>query len=79
MKSVKVTELRQNLPRYLAKVRRGERIRVTARGKAIAELTPPSATQAEIDAARRRLKASVVKYERPFDPVIEPGEWEANH
>jgi prevent-host-death family protein len=78
VKSIKVTELRQNLPAYLAKVKRGERVRVTSRGKAIAELAPPSATRAEIDGARKRLKGSVIKYERPFDPVIEPGDWEAN-
>lgn len=78
MKPVKVTELRQNLPQYLAKVRRGERIRVTSRGKTIAELGPPSATQAEIEAARKRLKGSLVKYERPLDPATDPADWEAN-
>jgi prevent-host-death family protein len=78
MKPVKVTELRQNLPQYLARVRRGERIRVTSRGKTIAELAPPSATQAEIEAARKRLKGSLVKYERPFDPAADPADWEAN-
>jgi prevent-host-death family protein len=78
MKEVKVTELRQNLPEYLAKVRRGERVRVTSRGKAIAEIAPPSTSKKDIDAARSRLRGSVVKYERPLEPVIEPGEWEIN-
>ncbi len=41
MKEVNATELRQNLPAYLAQVQRGERIQVTARGKVIAELAPP--------------------------------------
>ena len=78
MKMIKVTELRQNLPQYLAKVRRGERIRVSSRGKAIAELAPPTATPAEVEAARKRLKGSVVKYDRPLAPATEPGDWEAN-
>lgn len=78
MKMVKVTELRQNLPQYLARVRRGERIRVSSRGKAIAELAPPAATPAEVEAARKRLKGSVVQYDRPLDPATEAGDWEAN-
>ncbi len=78
MREVKVTELRQNLPEYLARVRRGERVRVTSRGKAIAEIAPPSASKKEIEAARSRLRGSVVKYERPLDPVIDPGEWDVH-
>ena len=78
MKEVKVTELRQNLPLYLAKVRRGERVRVTSRGKVIAELTPPAAAKEEVEAARARLRGSVRRYERPLDPVIDPREWDVN-
>jgi len=40
MRHVKVSRLRQDLPAYLAKVARGERVRVTLRGKAIAEIVP---------------------------------------
>ncbi|MGQ0522074.1 MAG: type II toxin-antitoxin system Phd/YefM family antitoxin [Betaproteobacteria bacterium] len=78
METVKVTELRQNLPEYLAKVKRGRRVRVTSRGQVVAELAPPSATSEEVDAARARLRGSVVKYERPTEPVIDPGEWDVN-
>lgn len=78
MKKVKVTELRQNLPSYLAKVRRGERVRVTSRGKVIAELAPPAPEKGEIEAARQRLRGSVLRYERPLDPVVEPREWDVN-
>lgn len=78
MKDVKVTELRQNLPGYLAKVKRGERVRVTSRGKVIAEIAPPSATREEVEAARARLRGSLLKYDEPTAPVIDPGEWEAN-
>lgn len=76
MDEVKVTELRQNLPAYLAKVRRGQRIKVTSRGKVIAEIVPPTADKGEADAARARLRGSVVKYDRPLEPVFDAEEWE---
>jgi prevent-host-death family protein len=57
MKDVKVTELRQNLLAYLARVRKGERLRVTSRGKVIAEIAP--ALGVGIRAARERLRGSV--------------------
>jgi prevent-host-death family protein len=76
MDDVKVTELRQNLPAYLAKVRRGQRIRVTSRGKVIAEIVPPTADKGEADAARARLRGSVLKYDRPLEPVFDAEEWE---
>lgn len=78
MEDVKVTELRQNLPAYLAKVRRGERVRVTSRGKVIAEIAPPSVSRKDVEAARARLRGSLLKYDRPTEPVIDPGEWEVN-
>lgn len=75
---VNVTELRQNLPAYLARVRKGERLRVTSRGKVIAELAPPAANKSESEEARKRLRGSVLRFDRPTDPVFEPGEWEVN-
>ncbi len=78
MEEVKITELRQNLPEYLARVQRGERVRVTSRGKVIAEIVPPSASRKDVEAARARLRGSVLKYDRPTEPVIDPGEWEVN-
>jgi len=54
MKHVKVTELRQKLPEYMAKVRRGERFRVTSRGRVIAEIAPPAARRTK---RRRRGRA----------------------
>ena len=77
-KDVKVTELRQKLPEYLARVRAGERLRVTSRGQVIAEITPPAAPKNEAAAARARLKGSVLRYDHPLDPVIAPEEWEMN-
>lgn len=59
-------------------MKRGQRVRVTSRGKVIAELTPPSTSRAEVEAARARLRGSVVKYHKPTEPVIDPGEWDVN-
>lgn len=55
MIKVNVTELRNNLPTYLGKVKTGEEVAVTSRGRVIARLVP------EIDessAARQRLLAA---------------------
>lgn len=52
MPKVKVTELRQNLPAYLAQVRKGEEIEVTVHGKVIARIVPEADRRA---AARQRL------------------------
>jgi len=78
MKDVKVTVLRQKLPEYLARVRRGERVRVTSRGRVIAEIGPPSVAKDDAEAARKRLRGSVLRYERPLEPVIDPREWDVN-
>jgi len=78
MKKVNVTELRQNLPAYLARVRRGERIKVTSRGTVIAEIAPPAPSPDKVAAARARLRGSVRRYERPLEPVIDPAEWDMN-
>jgi prevent-host-death family protein len=78
MDNVNVTELRQNLPAYLAKVRRGQRLKVTSRGKVIAEIVPPAADKGEADAARARLRGSVLKHDRPLEPVFDSTEWEMN-
>ena len=78
MKDVKVSELRQKLPEYLAKARRGERLRVTSRGKAIAEIGPPAPSSDRVAAARARLRGSLRSYHRPLEPVIDPAEWEVN-
>ncbi len=78
MKEVNVTELRQNLPGYLGRVRRGERIRVTSRGTAVAELAPPASPPDLVAAARARLRGSVLRYQRPLEPVFDASEWDMN-
>jgi prevent-host-death family protein len=49
---VKVTELRQNLPAYLARVKRGEELEVMVHGKVVARIVPE---QDRAEAARKRL------------------------
>lgn len=78
MSDVKVTELRQNLPAYLARVQKGERLRVTSRGKVIAELSPPAPSKAESEKAWKRLRGTVLRFDRPTDPIFDPEEWDVN-
>lgn len=78
MKEVNVTALRRNLPDYLAQVEQGETLKVTLRGRVIAEITPPAPDADLSDAARARLRGSLLRYDAPFEPVIAPDEWEMN-
>jgi prevent-host-death family protein len=54
MLNVNVTDLRNHLPEYLKKVKAGEEVAVTSRGKVIARLVPETDESA---AARQRLEA----------------------
>jgi len=76
MSEVNITELRQNLPDYLAEVRKGKELKVTVHGKVIARIVP------EIDAkdsARRRLAALRAKC-KVGDVISPAGErWDAEH
>jgi prevent-host-death family protein len=76
MKRVNVTTLRQHLPEYLARVERGETLGVTVRGRVIATIAPPAPERSAAEAARARLRGSVVRFEAPLEPVIAPQEWE---
>jgi prevent-host-death family protein len=76
--NVKVTELRRNLPSYLRRVRRGERIRVTSHGQVIAELAPATSLPEEAESARKRLRGSLLRYDQPFEPVVPEESWSAN-
>lgn len=78
MADVNVTELRQRLPAYLSRVRRGERIQVTSRGKVIAEIAPPPPSTSDAAPARSRLRGTLVRYEGPTEPVFDPEEWDVN-
>ena len=78
MKDVNVTELRQNLPAYLARVQRGERVRVTSRRKIIAEISAPSADANRRCGGREAAARGVLRFEDPLAPAIDPAEWDAN-
>lgn len=78
MTDVNVTDLRQSLPYYLERARRGERIRVTSRGAVIAEISPPKAAEEEANLIREQLRGSVLHYDSPAEPAHAPEEWAAN-
>jgi antitoxin (DNA-binding transcriptional repressor) of toxin-antitoxin stability system len=75
MAEVDVTTLRRHLPELLARVKRGERIRVTSRGRVIAEISPPRPEPEAVDFARASLRGSLVRYDEPLEPVLCPEEW----
>lgn len=77
MESVNVTDLRKNLPTFLQRARSGERVLITSRGVVIAELAPPTRPADAVSEIRARLNGSLLAYELPFDPVLAPGEWDA--
>lgn len=78
MIEVNVTTLRRHLPEFLARVERGERVRVTYRGRVIAEISPPLPDADAAEAARARLRGSLVRYEAQLEPVLPAAEWEMN-
>ena len=78
MVEVNVTTLRRHLPEFLARVERGERVRVTSRGRAIAEISPPRPEPEAVDGARARLRGSLVRYDAPLEPAILTEQWEMN-
>jgi antitoxin (DNA-binding transcriptional repressor) of toxin-antitoxin stability system len=78
MKIVNVTQFRRNLADHLANFRRGERLRITSRGRFVAALSAPSASSGEVEAVRARLRGSLLRYDGPLEPVIHPAEWDVN-
>ncbi len=78
MNEVNVTDLRQNLPAYLERARRGERIRVTSRGAVIAEICGPKAAEEVAEAIRKGLRGAVVDCGSPTEPAHADGEWSVN-
>lgn len=75
MTDVNITELRRQLPAYLARAAKGERMRVTRRGTVVAELGPPTRSATQTGQARARLAGSVLRFDDPFEPVLEPSRW----
>mgnify|MGYP002783686063 CR=1 FL=1 len=77
MADVSVSELRANLQQHLARVQAGARLRVTSRGRVIAEIGPPLPAAEETVAALKRLRGSVLGYDSPLEPAFGADEWEA--
>ena len=75
-REVNVTELRQNLPTYLAEVRKGGEIEVTSHGKVIARIVAGGDPHLE---ARERLLA--VRKHCTVGDVVSPSgaKWDAEH
>jgi antitoxin (DNA-binding transcriptional repressor) of toxin-antitoxin stability system len=78
MVEVSVTTLRRHLSEFLARIERGERIRVTSRGLVIAEISPPVLKAEAAEAARARLRGSLVRYDAPLESALLTEEWEMN-
>jgi prevent-host-death family protein len=77
-KMIGAAEFKAHCLRILDEVERtGEGVTVTKRGRPMVEVKPI----AKKEPGRLifgSMKGTVLKYERPFDPAIDPGEWEAN-
>jgi prevent-host-death family protein len=76
MNRVNITELRQNLPKLMKRVDRGERLQVTVRGRVVAYLVPALEEQ-------RKAKARIAKWRKTvkLGDVLTPtgAEWNAEH
>ncbi|RWX78750.1 type II toxin-antitoxin system Phd/YefM family antitoxin [Neorhizobium lilium] len=55
----------------------GQPITITKRGKPVAKLVPAS-DAVKIEPLWGYMKGTVLHYEDPFAPAIDPDEWEAN-
>jgi prevent-host-death family protein len=64
-----IRELKDNLSRYIRRVEAGERIAVTAHGRVVAELTPPSVSKAGHPSRYDELVAAGV-----IRPALEDGD-----
>ena len=75
--TIGAAEFKAHCLRILDEVERsGEPITITKRGKPVAEVTPVA--KKERKSIFGCMKGSVLKSERPFDPAVDPDEWEAN-
>lgn len=74
MTDINVTELRNRLPVYLGRVKAGEELMVTSRGRAIARLSPVVDERQEA-----RNKLATLRSRCRIDDIVSPlnEEWEA--
>jgi prevent-host-death family protein len=74
MKAAKVSELKAGLSKYLARVKRGEQVVITERGRTIAKIIPvPPAEGAEEERMRELERLGIVSI--PEHPGIPPEYW----
>jgi prevent-host-death family protein len=76
-KRIGAAAFKANCLRILDEVERsGEPVTVTKRGRPVAELKPVK--KRERRSIIGAMRGTVLRYDRPFDPAIEPDEWHAN-
>lgn len=59
--TVGIRELKNQLSRYVALVKKGERVQVTEHGRVVAELVPPTVSQDEWPTRTRLVAAGVIQ------------------
>jgi prevent-host-death family protein len=75
-KTIGAAEFKAHCLRILDEVDRSRQtVTITKRGRPIAEVRPVAKKERSIIGA---LKGSVLRYDRPFDPAVDPDEWHAN-
>jgi len=76
-KRIGAAAFKANCLRILDEVERsGEPVTVTKRGRPVAEVKPVK--KRERRSIIGAMRGTVLRYDRPFDPAIEPDEWHAN-
>ena len=74
MKAAKVSELKASLSKYLARVKRGEQVVITERGRTIAKIIPiPPAEDDEMERLRELERRGIISI--PEHPGIPPEYW----
>jgi prevent-host-death family protein len=75
-KRIGAAAFKANCLRILDEIERsGEPITVTKRGRPVAEVKPVK--KRERRSIIGAMKGTVLRYDRPFDPAIDPDEWHA--
>ena len=75
MTMINVTELRQNIHKYLELARQGEEVAISSRGQPVARLVPPVESEDGVFQKLRELREHAVIGD-VISPLGEP--WEAN-
>lgn len=79
MRSVNVTDFRQNLQGYLSEVQNGRGLQVTLRGRVIATVMPPAVEADAVSRALSLLRDSVISENLdPSAPAVDPKSWSIN-